>query len=247
MSASVFSPLLAEIGAEMRQSIRAPEFLIPTIALPVIFYLMFGVMLARGGTEGSTYLLATYGIFAVMGPALFGFGAGVAAEREKGWLRIKRVSPAPATGYIVAKLTSTLVFSCLALMPIYLSAGLLANVALPTQVWLVLLASHLLAAIPFSLLGLSIGFSFGSGGAVAVANLCFLGLAVLGGLWFPVMLFPGFLKTIATALPSFHLAEISLDIVNADSARPVARHLSVVAVTTLALAALAVWRWISQR
>lgn len=247
MNARFPNILAAEVGAELRQSIRAPEFLIPTLGLPVIFYLLFGISLARGGSETATYLLATYGVFAVMGPALFGFGAGVASEREKGWLSIKRASPAPGLSFIAAKLLATVVFASLALMPIYLAAGFLGDVALPRSDWCLLLASHLLAVVPFSLLGLAIGFRFSSGASIAVANIAFLGLAVLGGLWFPLSLFPVILQKIAIVLPSYHLAEIGLSIVNAPGDHQPGMHLTVVAVISVVLAAVAIFSWSRQR
>ncbi len=96
MNTQIISAVGAETGAGILQAVRSPEFVLPTLALPVAFYLLFGVVLSPGGGDRAAYLLATYGIFAVMGPAIFGFGAGVANERERGWLNIRRVSPAPA-------------------------------------------------------------------------------------------------------------------------------------------------------
>lgn len=51
--------------------------------------------------------------------------------------------------------------------------------------------------IPFTLIGLGIGCRLGQNGAIAVANLVFLALAVLGGLWMPIAVFPEGLETIA--------------------------------------------------
>ncbi|MFK8053785.1 MAG: ABC transporter permease [Woeseiaceae bacterium] len=247
MTARLMPILFAETGAELRQSFRAPEFLLPTLALPSIFYLLFGITLTSGGSDVATYLLATYGVFAVMGPALFGFGAGVASEREKGWLNIKRTSPAPAASFIGAKLFATLVFASLALIPIYIAAGFLGDVALPRAGWFLLLGSHLLAVIPFSLLGLAIGFRFSSGASIAVANIFFLGLAVLGGLWFPLRMFPDFLQKLAMGLPSFHLAEVSLGIVNAPGDRSSVFHLIAIIVISLVLLGIAIFSWSRQR
>ncbi len=95
------NPYAAEIGAECLKLLRAPEFIAPTLILPVVFYTMFAVILP-GSNQNAPYLLATFGVFAVMGPALFGFGAGVAQERERGWLKLKRAVPAPAFAYIAA-------------------------------------------------------------------------------------------------------------------------------------------------
>ena len=236
--------LAAETGAELTQSFRAPEFVLPTLALPVAFYLFFGVLMSRGA-ETSAYLLATYGIFAVMGPSLFGFGVGVANERERGWLELKRAAPAPGSTFIGAKLLSTLTFSAIALIPIYAAAAFLGGVVLPRGTWLSLFAVHLSAVLPFALIGLTIGFRFGTNGAVAIANIVFLGFAVLGGLWFPATFFPGWMLAISNALPSYHLAEIGLAVVNGDGGAT--GHAIVVAGMTLAFALLAGWAWSRQR
>lgn len=247
MSARIIDVLAAETGAELLQSLRAPEFVLPTLLLPTVFYMIFGIMMSRGGPEVATFLLATYGVFAVMGPALFGFGAGVASEREKGWLSLKRAAPAPAASFIGAKLISTLVFASLALMPIYAAAGFLGGVSLSRGEWALLLATHLSAVVPFALIGLSLGFSFGANAAIAMANIVFLGLAVLGGLWFPVTMFPGLMQTLALGLPSFHLAQISLSVVDPSRIASPALHLGIAALMTAVFAALAGLAWVRQR
>lgn len=247
MSHSTASMLIAETGAELLKALRAPEFIVPTLALPTAFYLLFAVMLSRGGPDAAAFLLATFGVFAVMGPAIFGFGAGVATERERGWLDLKRASPAPGGSYVGAKLLATLAFAAIALMPIYAAAGFLGDVALPRATWALLLGAHLLAVVPFALIGITLGFLLGSNAAIAVANILFLGLSVLGGLWIPIFLFPDVLQTMALALPSYHLAEVALTVVGAERAWSPTAHLAVLALMTAALAALAVFAWSRQR
>lgn len=247
MHANFANILAAETGAEILQSMRAPEFVLPTLLLPTVFYLIFGIMVSRGGAEVATFLLATYGVFAVMGPALFGFGAGVASDREKGWLSLKRAAPAPAASFIGAKLISTLVFAALALMPIYAAAGFLGGVALARGEWALLLATHLAAVLPFALIGLGLGFSFGANAAVALANIVFLGFGVLGGLWFPVTMFPEVMQTVALGLPSFHLAQVSLSVVDPERIANPALHIGIAALMTAACAALAGLAWARQR
>ena len=46
-------------------------------------------------TSDGWLLFATYSVFGVMAPGLFGFGVAVAIERERGWLALKRVAPMP--------------------------------------------------------------------------------------------------------------------------------------------------------
>ena len=79
---------LLEARFQFVEVLREPMFAIPTLTFPLIFYLFFGVIMgARGASLAvPTYTLATYGVFGVLGPALFGFGAGLANERDTGVL-----------------------------------------------------------------------------------------------------------------------------------------------------------------
>ncbi len=234
-----------ESGAEILKAIRAPEFLFPTLLMPCVFYSIFGVML--GGGNNATYFLATYGVFAVMGPSIFGFGVGVASERDRGWLQLKRAVPAPAYVYIAAKMITTLLFAALALTPIYLIAGFFGQVELTRETWVSLFIIHLLASIPFVLIGLTLGFSLNSGGAVAISNIVFLGLSVLGGLWFPIFMFPSVMQSIAKFTPSYHLGEIALAIIGISDEGAIAFNLNCILIMSLAFLSLALWRWARQR
>jgi len=235
-----------ESGAEILKAFRAPEFILPTLLMPMMFYSLFGILMPSTG-DNAIYLLATYGIFAVMGPSIFGFGIGVASERDQGWLQLKRASPAPAAAYIGAKIITTILFATLALIPIYLIAGFVGSVALPRSTWLLLYSVHIVAVLPFILIGLSLGFLFGSSGAVAVSNIVFLGLAILGGLWFPVFMFPTFLQNMAAFTPSYHLGELALAVVNAPGEHNSDFNLATITIITCFLMGVAVITWLRQR
>jgi ABC-2 type transport system permease protein len=182
-----------------------------------------------------------------MGPALFGFGAGVAAERERGWLKLKRAVPAPVFAFIAAKTAATLLLASVSLALVYGAAGFIAGVELERSAWALLLLVHLLSALPFVFAGLTLGFLLGSNGAVAAANLIFLGLALLGGLWIPIIVFPQIMQQIAWALPSYHLAELALAASGAGGDRPVALHMTAIAAMTSGLALTATLAWLRQR
>jgi len=239
--------LLIETGTEILKTVRAPEFLIPTLIFPVAFYALFGVVLSGGDSKNAAYLLATYGIFAAMGPAIFGFGIAVANEREHGWLDLKRAAPAPSASYILAKVLTTLIFASIAVALVHAAAGFAAGVALARSAWAALMTVHILATLPFILIGLTVGFLLRASGAVAVANLLFMGLAVLGGLWIPVAVFPPTLQSIAQLLPSFHLAEIALHVSGAPGERDVQFHLLVTLAMTAALLACTLVAWRHQK
>jgi len=251
MKSLALNAFFYECGAEILKAVRAPEYILPTLLMPIAFYLLFAFALPGVGGNNALYFLATYGIFAVMGPSIFGFGVGVANERDRGWLSIKRASPSPAIAYLGAKVTVTLIFASLALIPIYLAAGFGAGIALPHSAWALLLGLHLMSAIPFVLVGLIVGFSFGSNGAVAISNIVFLFMAAIGGLWLPVFLFPHALQKISAALPSYQLAEIALAIVDVPtqtaSLRVPSENITVIVIMTTFLASLAYLAWARQR
>jgi ABC-2 type transport system permease protein len=234
---------LREARAELVRSLRMPEFALPTLLLPIAFYWLFGVVLARPGTGTAGYLLATYGVFAAMGPALFGFGAGVGHERADGVLALKQISPLPAGAYLFAKLAATFAFAAIVLFLLYALGAWAGGVALDRGAWLALFALHLACVLPFGLLGLGVGLTLKGGGAVAVSNLLFLVLAVLGGLWVPTFVFPAAIQTVATVLPSWHLAEIALAIVGRAELADVPLHAGAVATFTIVCGLYAAWAW----
>ena len=91
---------------EFLKLIRVPMFAVSTLVFPLMFYVIFGITFAdetAGGVGVTTYMLATYGAFGVIGAALFGFGASIATERGQGWMRLKRVSPMPPLAYFVGE------------------------------------------------------------------------------------------------------------------------------------------------
>jgi len=70
---------------EFLRLLRAPSFAVPTLLFPPMFYLLFAVLFAgrSGDFHANIYLLATYGVFGVMAPGLFGFGVSVALRNER--------------------------------------------------------------------------------------------------------------------------------------------------------------------
>ena len=58
--------------------------MLPMMLFPAMFYLLFGVLMAKSdGADAARYLLASYSVFGVMSPGLFGFGVSLALERER--------------------------------------------------------------------------------------------------------------------------------------------------------------------
>ena len=212
---SMFHLYLAEARAELLRVLRTPSFAAPTLAFPLVFYVMFAIVLPGnwGELQRATYLLATYGVFGVIGPALFGFGVGLAMDRQQGWLELKRVSPMPTSAYFFAKIAMSQVFALAVFTLLSIAAIGFGGVHIAIGTWLLLLATLLLGTLPFCALGLWIGTLVKGQSAVAVVNLVYLPMSVLSGLWIPLMVFPPVVQKLAVLWPAWHLSQMALGVV----------------------------------
>ena len=114
-----------EAKYELINKTRIPVYALSTIAIPLMFYVLFGIVLGNASDrrDNATYMLATMGCFGTMAVALFGFGVSLAMERGQGWLQVKRASPMPVSAYFLAKLFAAVVFSTV-IMLLLLSVGI---------------------------------------------------------------------------------------------------------------------------
>ena len=226
---------LLEAKYEFIRLWRTPSFALPSLLFPLLFYVLFGVVLAgsRGGGEMARYLLATYGVFGIMGSALFGFGVTVAIERENGQMTFKRALPMPPGSVLIAKMLMAMMFAAITSILLAVVGAFVAGVSLAPMQWLALFAINVLGALPFCAVGLLIGSLVGGSAAPAIVNIVYLPMAFLSGLWMPLSILPGFIGQLAPMWPSFHLAQIALKVVDRDAGAPLWTHLGVLAVVTI--------------
>lgn len=238
---------ITEARHEFLKLIRIPIFAVSTIALPVMFYLLFGIAFG-GGRDGNggdvgatTYLLATYGTFGVIGAALFGFGVSVAVERGQGWMRLKRVSPMPPQAYFVGKVAMSATVSAMIIGLLFILGATVGGVRLPATEWIGLGLVLLLGALPFSAMGLAFGYLVGPNSAPAMLNLVYLPMAFASGLWIPIHQLPAFVQGFAPALPPYHFAQLALTTIGAAEGGSWALHTLVLLAFTAFFLAVAAW------
>ena len=246
MNATVqsFSPLRCywlEAKYEFLRLLRTPSFALPTLLFPALFYVLFGVVLAgsRSGGDMGRYLLATYGVFGVMGAALFGLGVTIAIERERGFLTLKRALPMPAGAYLLAKMSMSMVFAAIISVILAVLAVTLAKVTMLPSQWALLFVINVVGVLPFCALGLFIGTLVSGSAAPAVVNLLYLPMAFLSGLWLPLSILPAFFAKLAPVFPAYHLGQVALKVVDADAGGSLALHLATLAAVTIAFFLLA--------
>ncbi len=205
-----------EAKYEFLKYLRLPIYSLSTVLFPVMFYILFGLMMNRQTTFDrmtvSKYLLATYGTFGVMGASLFANGAGVAAERGLGWMQVKKASPMPPFANFLAKFVVGMIFSSIIELALISLGVVFGGVQISLLTAVKLLATLVLGALPFCAMGLAIGYFAGPNSAPAVVNMIYLPISFLSGLWVPITMLPKFLQHVATGLPPYHLAQLALRI-----------------------------------
>ncbi|MEV5078009.1 ABC transporter permease, partial [Streptomyces sp. NPDC056159] len=90
--------------------------------------------------------------------------------------------------------------------------GLLNGVRLAAWQWAATALLLWLGSVPFTLLGLGNGYGLTAQTTGVVNMVCNLGLAVLGGLWFPVELFPHWLRALSGYTPTHGIAELGVSV-----------------------------------
>jgi ABC-2 type transport system permease protein len=228
---------LKEAKYEFLKNLRLRVYTISVITFPLMFYVLFGLVLnareAIGGTGVPTYLIATYGTFGVMGASLFGTASGLASDRGLGWLQVKRASPMPPFAYFAAKIILSMIFSSIVVALLLVLGIAFGGVRLPIAEMAKLIGTLVAGSLPFSAMGLAIGYFAGPNSAPAAINLIYLPLSFCSGLWVPYMFLPKVVRQIALALPPYHLSQLALGIVGAGRHEPVATHWEVLIAFTL--------------
>lgn len=228
---------LKEAKYEFFKNLRLWVYTASLLSFPIMFYVLFGLVLGAkqsiAGLGVPTYLIATYGTFGVMGASLFGTAAGLASDRGLGWLQVKRASPMPPFAYFAAKVVVSMIFSAvivLALFTLGLTAG---GVRMPAAQFASLLGTLVIGSLPFSAMGLALGYFAGPNSAPTVINLIYLPMSFCSGLWVPFIFLPKVAQKIALALPPYHLSQLALGVVGAGKHESAMTHWEVLIAFTM--------------
>jgi ABC-2 type transport system permease protein len=210
---------LTEARSECLRYMRAPGFLLPVILFPTMFYLLFGILMNHAGNgDTARYLLASYGVFGVMSPGLFGFGVSLAMERDNGLLTLKRALPMPQGAYLLGKMLMAMLAAGAVIVLLLLLAVGVAHVTLSVAQACMLLLTGMLGVLPFCAMGMFVGTLVKGQGAPGVLNLIYLPMSFLSGLWVPLSMLPTALQRMAPIWPSTHLQALALRAVGMEPA-----------------------------
>ncbi|HET8601841.1 MAG TPA: ABC transporter permease [Segeticoccus sp.] len=209
---STWRLLGTQVLAEVRRFRRVPEYVIGVVAIPVILFAMFGLPGGHtrlpGGTAVGALTLVSFACFGVVNQALFSFGAELAGDRGKGWLRRLRATPMPMWVYFAGKLAMNLVFTA-AILAGTVAVALVGGIRLDAARVLLVAVVLGFGCVTLSPMGAAIAYWVRPRAASTIANLVFLPLSFASGLLYPIGALPGPLQQLAPWLPTYHLGHLA--------------------------------------
>jgi ABC-2 type transport system permease protein len=215
--------------------------LVGSAFFPAASMIFFVVPFVGDNPVYATYATASMITFVVMTSNLFQYGIGVAEDRAQPWDPYSRTLPAGAAPRFAGRIMAGLLLMAASLVPVVVIAALLTEATITVGGFLAALFVVALIAVPFTLMGLAIGYSLPAKGAIVLAQLLFFPLAFGGGLMTGPGNAPGFVETIAPYLPTGAAVRLMWAAVGDFPVEPAS--IAALVAWTIALAGVAVWAY----
>jgi ABC-2 type transport system permease protein len=196
---------------EVVRVFRNKRYLIFTLALPVMMYLIFGKHHDQTPNDVATTVnvfymisMATLGAFS---GALMGSANRISTERKTGWTRQLRLSPLPSWAYITGKMGAALATSVPSVAIVLVLGHFYGKVHLSLDKWIFLALIIWLGSAVFAALSVALGYRFDPEAIQPATMLVYLPMVLLGGIYFAPP--KGVMHDVATWLPTWRIGEMS--------------------------------------
>jgi ABC-2 type transport system permease protein len=184
---------------------RYPTFAVPTLLLPTLFFVLFGLPDSRTPHRVITASFTAYAVFTVV---FFLFGVGIAGERESPWETYLRTLPVRVRSRLAGRVLAAFAFAVAGAGLLLVTAAAAGFAALDRGAWLRLAVALVAGAVPLSLLGIALGYWVPAKGALPVANVLYVLFAYAGGLWTGPHGLPSAAERLSPFLPTRQWAEL---------------------------------------
>ena len=203
--------------AEVRRLSRNRRYMITTLALPIVLYLLIGksVKTSVYGVDFGAYYMVAMATFGSFSGALTGNAVRIAEERRQGWIRQLRLTSLPANGYLIAKLVAAMAITIPSVAILLLLGRFYGHVHLNAAWnWIAIAAVVWLGALIFSALAVAIGYRLQPDQVQPVALLIYFVFLILGGIFFPI---GGAIKNVGQFTPTYEAIKIATDVIGGAS------------------------------
>jgi ABC-2 type transport system permease protein len=211
--------LIGLVGIHVRSANRGfwrnPASAFFTLALPVMFLVLFSVLFGTKPTEvngrpvsSATFTLAGIVTFSVIGACYTNLAIGVTFAREGGFLKRLRGTPLPPWVYLTARIAHGVAVAALLVVVSVAFSAVAYGVRVPWGSVPALVVSLIVGAACFSALGLAVTAIIPNADAgPAIVNAIVFPLLFVSNVFIPIARPPALLRTITGAFPVGRLAE----------------------------------------
>ena len=133
----------------------------------------------------------------MMSTAIFSFPTVLETDRLNNWQKVLRHTPVSMVEYYLIKVVGLFVDFLLSIGVVFTVGHVVRHVNMPLQDWVLAAFILILGSLAFVALGLVLTL-------LPSSQL----LAVMGGLWMPISLFPEWMQAIGKCLPTYQLMEL---------------------------------------
>ena len=202
--------------AEISRLRRNKRYLITTLALPIVLYLLIGTRAKDTvyGVDFAAYYMVAMATFGSFSGALMNNSVRIAQERKEGWIRQLRLTSLPPNAYVIAKLLAAMAITIPSVAIVLLLGSSVGHVHLPIGSWISIAVVVWLGALTFAALAVAIGYRFQPDQVQPIATLIYFVFIILGGVFFPL---GGALQKIGEFTPTYEAVKISTDLVGGAS------------------------------
>lgn len=195
---------LLHLRYQFLETVRIPIAVIGNALFPALALFFFVVPQDEVAADPlqSTIAVASLALFAIASANIFTHGIGVAEDRALPFDSLMRCLPAGPGPRMAGRILNGGAFSLLALVPLVFISWIFTEAGAPPARLAAGIGVLLLASVPFTFLGLAIGYATSAKAAIAVVQVTLFPLAFLGGLFLPPFLFPDWLNTLSLATPT---------------------------------------------
>jgi ABC-2 type transport system permease protein len=198
--------LMHQARYEIRTFWRDPTAVFFTLALPVVFLVLFvaifGSQTLESGIETSTYYVPGIVALAVVSATFVNLAISLTEQRESGVLKRMRGTPLPPSVFIIGRVTTAVVVGLVMAAVLVAIGRLLYGVEVPGAPLVGFLVALIVGAAAFSCLGIAVTAVVPSEAAApAVVNAITLPLFFISGIFIPAENIPDWLLAIADVFP----------------------------------------------
>lgn len=182
------------------------------LGFPVIFFILFSGMQQFDDPVVQERvvkdMLISMTAFSSISFALFSLPLSIREDETNSYLHLINTSPIKLSEYYLARFIRIIFTFIMSVVVVFVVGHFLRDVNMSINEWIGAGSLLVAASITFLGLGLLLSLIKSIEKLSLLANVLYLGLAMLGGLWWPTYLFPEWLQNISKVTPTYHLLQL---------------------------------------